>query len=131
MGPIPFPGPRPLTPEPRSESPRLAETSGKPELGGEMSTTNADSLLRESAFAFAGMNRYRLSLRGGLPAARCKLPAVPRLSEIAGREGPGKQTGMGAGRAWRKATKAATPPYIQEVGLWRSGPFKSRASGDE
>ena len=27
-----------------------------------MSTTHADSLLRESAFAFSGLDRYRLSL---------------------------------------------------------------------
>ena len=79
-----------------------------------MSTTNADSVLRESAFVFRGLDRYRLS-----------------LSAIGWRDGSRKRTGMGAGRAWRKATKAATPPYIQEVGLWRSGPFKSRASGDE
>jgi len=51
-----------------------------------MSTTNADSLLRESAFAFAGMNRYRHSpssiaaLRGACPVSvsptRCLLPAA-------------------------------------------------------
>ena len=48
-----------------------------------MSTPNADSLLRESAFAFSGMGRCRLLPPVGLPAASCKLPAVFWLSAFA------------------------------------------------
>jgi hypothetical protein len=51
-----------------------------------MSTPNADSLLRESAFAFAGMNRCRLSLSEIADHGRNGFGVC--LSAISGRQEP-------------------------------------------
>ncbi len=100
-----------------------------------MSTTNADSLLRESAFVFQRLSRCWLSLsprwfprrrgearlspaeaatmnvgRSRLTFPRCD-PSTLRLFDSSTSWVPAVLwPGMGSGRTWRKAAKAATPP---------------------